>query len=79
MHEQFENLSENERSFGHIAMEKQFINQEQLVEALDVQITEKTKNGKHLFIGEILLDLKYLTLDQIEEVLVVLANTGKLK
>jgi hypothetical protein len=79
MHEQFEKLPESERSFGHIAIEKQFINREQLGEAIDIQITEKTENGKHLFIGEILLDLNYLTLEQIEEVLVVLTKTGKPK
>ena len=47
MNEQFEKLPENERPFGHIAIEKRFINPEQLGEALDIQITEETKNGKH--------------------------------
>ena len=67
------------RFFGYIAIEKRFINREQLREALDIQITEENKNGKHLFIGEILLDLNYLTLEQIEEVLLVLTKTGKPK
>ena len=79
MHEQLEKLPENERSFGHIAIEKRFINPEQLEEALDIQITEEVKNSKHLFIGEILLDLNYLTLEQIEEVLVVLTKSGRSK
>ena len=79
MPEQFEKLPANERRFGYIAIEKRFINPEQLREALDIQITEETKNGKHLFIGEILLDLNYLTLEQIEEVLLVLTKTGKPK
>lgn len=76
---QFEKLSANERRFGYIAIEKRFINPEQLREALDIQIREETKNGKHLFIGEILLDLNYLTLEQIEEVLLILTKTGKPK
>ena len=79
MSKQFEKLPENERRFGYVAMEKKFINPDQLVEAFDIQITEETKNNKHLFIGEILLDLNYLTLDQIEEVLVVLTKAGKSK
>jgi len=75
MSEQFEKLSANERRFGYIAIEKRFINPKQLVEAMDIQITEETKNGKHLFIGEILLDLNYITLEHIEEVLVTLIRT----
>ncbi len=79
MPEQFEKLPAIERRFGYIAIEKRFINPEQLREALDIQIREETKNGKHLFIGEILLDLNYLTLEQIEEVLLILTKTGKPK
>ena len=74
MPEQLEKLPENERRFGYVAMEKQFINLDQLGEAFDIQITEETKNSNHLFIGEILLDLNYLTLEQIEEVLVILTT-----
>ena len=74
MPEQLEKLPENERRFGYVAMEKQFINPEQLGEAFDIQMTEETKNSKQLFIGEILLDLNYLTLEQIEEVLVILTK-----
>ena len=79
MPEQFEKLSPNEKRFGYIAIEKRFINPDQLVEALNIQITEETKKSKHLFIGEILLDLNYITLEQIEEVLVVLTKKGKTK
>jgi hypothetical protein len=68
-------LSTNEKRFGNISVEKGFITQQQLVEALNNQVVEETKNGKHLFIGEILLDLNYMTLEQIEEVLVALIRT----
>ena len=64
-----------EKRFGTISVEKGFITQQQLVEALNNQVVEETKNGKHLFIGEILLDLNYMTLEQIEEVLVALIRT----
>lgn len=64
-----------EKRFGNISVEKGFITQKQLVEALNNQVVEETKNGKHLFIGEILLDLNYMTLEQIEEVLVALIKT----
>ena len=73
---QFEKLTPNEKRFGQIALDKRFINTEQLEEALNIQITEETKNRKHLFIGEILLDLNYITLEQIEEVLVILTKSG---
>lgn len=79
MPEQIDLLPENERRFGYIAIEKGFINPRQLVEAIQIQIAEETKNGKHLFIGEILLDLNYMTLNQIEEVLVILTKNGKHK
>ncbi len=68
-------LSTNENRFGNISVEKGFITQQQLVEALNNQVVEETKNGKHLFIGEILLDLNYMTLEQVEEVLVALIRT----
>lgn len=68
-------LPTNEMRFGNISVEKGFITHQQLVEALNNQVVEETKNGKHLFIGEILLDLNYMTLEQIEEVLVALIRT----
>ena len=64
-----------EKKFGNISVEKGFITQQQLVEALNNQVVEETKNGKQLFIGEILLDLNYMTLEQMEEVLVALIKT----
>ena len=64
-----------EKRFGNISVEKGFITQQQLVEALKNQVVEETKNGKHFFIGEILLDLNYMTLEQMEEVLVALIKT----
>ena len=60
-----------EKRFGNLAIEKGIITPEQLIEALKNQVTGEIR-GKFRLIGEILLDLKYMTPDQFEEVLDVL-------
>ena len=57
------------KRFGVIAVEKGFINLDQLVEAMTVQIQEETKGEKHRLIGQILLSMGYLTSNQIDEVM----------
>jgi hypothetical protein len=57
-----------ERRFGYIAIQKGFINAYQLIEALDTQITEEVRNRKRRPIGQILVDLKYMTNEQTEQV-----------
>ena len=59
----------HDKRFGVIAVEKGFINKEQLFEALKVQIEEDLQNKKHNLIGIILIQLGYLTHDQADEVL----------
>ena len=57
-----------QKRFGNIAVEKGFISSSQLVEALEIQVTEEIENGKRRLIGEILLDLNFNTEEQIKEV-----------
>ena len=59
----------NVKRFGVIAVEKGFINVEQLLEAMTIQIQEGTEGKKHRLIGQILLSLGYLTSTQIDEVM----------
>ncbi len=58
-----------EKRYGNIAIEKGFITQQQLIDALNIQITGEIKDGKHRLIGQILLKMNHMTLEQIEEVL----------
>ena len=57
-----------ELRFGIIAREMGFINAEQLVEALKIQVMEEADNKKHRQIGSILLEKGFVTAKQIEEV-----------
>ena len=62
-------MKEIEKRFGTIAVEKEFITVGQLMDALEIQVREDLSGIKHRLIGEILYDLGFLTLDQIEQVL----------
>jgi len=59
-----------ELRFGIIAREMGFINAEQLVEALKIQVMEEAENKKHRQIGTILLEKGFITSKQIEEVVI---------
>ena len=55
--------------FGSIAVKKGFITSEQLIEVLSIQATENVENNMHRIVGTILREKKYLTIEQIDEVL----------
>ena len=57
-----------EKRFGIIAIEKGFINPEELITALTIQVGEDIKYGTHRQVGEILLALDIMEANQIEEV-----------
>jgi hypothetical protein len=59
-----------ELRFGIIAREMGFINAEQLVEALKIQVMEEAENKKHRQIGSILLEKGFINEKQIEEVVI---------
>ncbi len=58
-----------ERRFGVIAMEKGFINADQLWEALVTQKAQVTGDAERRDVGMILKDLGYLSVSQINQVL----------
>ena len=58
-----------EKRFGNIAVEEGLVTQEQVVEALGLQVKENLETKKHRFIGQILVGLGYLTPSQLKEVL----------
>jgi hypothetical protein len=62
-------LEPRDKRFGVIAVEKGFINKEQLFEALRVQTEENLEQDTHRLIGVILHELGYITVKQIEEIL----------
>jgi len=57
-----------EKRFGIIAIEKEFITQEDLILALTTQVREDIEHGTHRLVGELFFDLKIMDENQIEEV-----------
>jgi hypothetical protein len=58
-----------EKRFGTIAVEKEFITVDQLMDALEVQVREDMAGLKHRLIGRILYDMGFITFPQIEEIM----------
>ena len=63
-----------QKRFGAIAVEKGFITEEQLFQALKIQAQENIEEGTHRLLGQILLEEKHITTSQIEEVLKVISQ-----
>ena len=57
------------KRFGTIAVNKGYINEEQLVKALEIQAKENVMEGKHRLLGEIFVDEGLLTAAQVDEIL----------
>ena len=60
-----EKMSNNR--FGALAIQKGFITEEQLVEAMAMAIELDTERANHRTIGSILYNMGYMTIDQITE------------
>jgi len=60
---------EVERRFGFVAIERGFITEDQLQEAILIQEKERDKTGKQRFIGRILADQGLISIAQIDEIL----------
>ena len=58
-----------DKRFGVIAVEKGFITNEQLFDAMKIQVEEDLEGKTHTLIGVILVRLGYLTHEQTEEIL----------
>lgn len=65
---QNETLTPEDR-FGMVAVRKGYITQEQLVKALEIQVTENIRDGAPRFVGEILVEQNVMTKLQIRDVL----------
>lgn len=65
--------------FGVAAAQKGFVTKDQILEALDIQLTEDFSLGKHRLIGTILFDQGHITIAQVNDVLAYLAGVrGKI-
>ena len=69
MPELSKNIQKYEKQFGILAIQKGFISQDELMKALNIQVKEDMECLKHRLIGEILLDIDYITAGQIQEIL----------
>lgn len=65
-------MKDRYKFFGEIALENRFVTPEQLYEALTLQARSKVEGGQDKLLGQILLELGYMTEDQIREVLDIL-------
>ncbi len=57
------------KRFGTIAVDKGFINENQLIKALELQAKENVKEGKHRLLGQIFVEEGLLTEAQVDEIL----------
>jgi hypothetical protein len=64
-------LSQNnlEKRFGVMAVDLDYITADQLIKAMTIQLAENLNGTGHRLIGEILVDLGYLTLAEAADVL----------
>lgn len=58
-----------QKRFGTIAVDKGYINEDQLIKALEIQAKENVMESKHRLLGQILLDEGLLTTTQVDEIL----------
>jgi hypothetical protein len=63
------------KRFGSYAVEKGFITEDQLIEALAIQARENVKEKKHRLLGQIMLDQGFITALQIDEVLETMSRS----
>ena len=68
---------ELDKRFGTIAVKKEFVTQEQLIQAFSIQVSENLEKGEHRLIGAILLDQGLMTIQQIDEVIGNFGNNRK--
>jgi hypothetical protein len=62
-------MSSDRKLFGELAFEKGYISSEQLYEALAIQAKAEARNKPYRFLGQILIELGYLTEKQVLEIL----------
>lgn len=72
-------VDNTEIRFGIIAVEKGFITPGQLGKAVNIQMRDDLKRGQRRRIGEILVEMGYMTLSQVKEVVEAQAPRRGLK
>ena len=60
--------------FGTVAVEKGFVTSDQLIEAMLTQIVDDMEKKGHRLIGQILVDLGYMNVQHVQNVLEALAG-----
>lgn len=66
-----------EPRFGDVAISRGFITLERLIEAMTTQVREETEKGIRRLLGEIAMDLGFMTAESVEEVLKEMKKTFK--
>jgi hypothetical protein len=72
-------MSSGKKLFGEVAFEKGFINSEQLYEGLAIQAKAEARNKPYKFLGQVLIELGYLTEKQVLEVLNEIHSSEKVR
>ena len=57
------------KRFGTIAVDKGYITEDQLIQALEIQAKENVIEGKHRLLGQIFVEEGLLTDEQVDEIL----------
>ena len=57
------------KRFGTIAVDKGYIDEDQLIKALEIQAKENVMEGKHRLLGQIFVEEGLLTEVQVDEIL----------
>ncbi len=65
-------MNDRYKFFGEIALEKRFVTPDQLYEALTTQARTKVDGGQEKLLGQILLELGYITEEEVQQVLDIL-------
>ena len=65
-------MKDRYKFFGEIALERKYVTPEQLYEALTQQARAKVDGRGEKLLGQVLLELGYMTEDQIRQVLDIL-------
>jgi hypothetical protein len=67
------------KRFGDIAIQKKFNTKNKLLEAMTVQIENQLEEAEHKLIGAILIELGYMTEDQVNEVVETMSEEPRPK
>lgn len=69
-------VNDRYKLFGEVALEKRFVTAEQLYQALTLQARAKVEGKPEKLLGQVLLELGYLSEAQIRDILDVLYPVG---